>query len=229
MKLGSSSPGLVPCIEDLIAHREHRNRISGPSLLAAFDQTCEVPYPDVLSIHSGDTASAHEDDRDPALDTCFTTYSSAVSPSGQCKCWEGPELLGSPHDGGTSGHAEFLATTLAEHRQHLASAKSSKKKCDVNSYTGKEKSIDEVSDITSKLSNAQLAKVAASPTLEYPHLFSSTPSSSGKDGNAQRLQLNFSTKWTVYLKALIFHIFRILRKFVREAALAVPCCNTESS
>lgn len=46
-----------------------------------------------------------------------------------------------------------------------------------------------MSDITSKLSNAQLEKVTASPTLKLPHLFSSTPNSSGKAGNAQRRQL----------------------------------------
>ncbi|KAF8365109.1 hypothetical protein HHK36_032852 [Tetracentron sinense] len=34
---------------------------------------------------------------------------------------EGPELLQSGHDGGTSGHAESLAATLTEHRQHLSS------------------------------------------------------------------------------------------------------------
>lgn len=34
---------------------------------------------------------------------------------------EGPEILRSAQDGGTSGHAESLATTLAEHQQHLAS------------------------------------------------------------------------------------------------------------
>lgn len=34
---------------------------------------------------------------------------------------EGPELLRSVHDGSTSSHAESLATTLAEHRQHLDS------------------------------------------------------------------------------------------------------------
>ncbi|GJT56417.1 augmin subunit 6 [Tanacetum coccineum] len=33
---------------------------------------------------------------------------------------EGPDLLRSANDGGTSGHAESLAATLAEHRQHLA-------------------------------------------------------------------------------------------------------------
>jgi len=34
---------------------------------------------------------------------------------------EGPDILRSTHDGGGSGHAESLAATLAEHRQHLAS------------------------------------------------------------------------------------------------------------
>ncbi|GKC37562.1 augmin subunit 6 [Tanacetum coccineum] len=34
---------------------------------------------------------------------------------------EGPDLLRSANDGGTSGQAESLAATLAEHRQHLAS------------------------------------------------------------------------------------------------------------
>ncbi|PPD99514.1 hypothetical protein GOBAR_DD03467 [Gossypium barbadense] len=34
---------------------------------------------------------------------------------------EGPDILRSAHDGGTSGHAESLAATLAEHQQHLAS------------------------------------------------------------------------------------------------------------
>ena len=33
---------------------------------------------------------------------------------------DGPELLSSGQDG-TGGHAESLAATLAEHRQHLAS------------------------------------------------------------------------------------------------------------
>lgn len=34
---------------------------------------------------------------------------------------EGPEILRSGHDGSSSGHAESLAATLAEHQQHLAS------------------------------------------------------------------------------------------------------------
>lgn len=34
---------------------------------------------------------------------------------------EGPELLRSTHDGGTTGHSESLVATLSEHRQHLTS------------------------------------------------------------------------------------------------------------
>ncbi|PSS35272.1 AUGMIN subunit like [Actinidia chinensis var. chinensis] len=47
-------------IEDLIAHREHRYRISGSSLLAAMDQSSEIPYTDVLSVHPGN----HLDDKE---------------------------------------------------------------------------------------------------------------------------------------------------------------------
>lgn len=34
---------------------------------------------------------------------------------------DGPDILRSAQDGGTSGHAESLSSTLAEHQQHLAS------------------------------------------------------------------------------------------------------------
>ncbi|KAI3919268.1 hypothetical protein MKW98_030404 [Papaver atlanticum] len=313
-------------IEDLIAHREHRYRISGSSLLAAMDQSCQVPYPDVLSIHSGDTASTHADDREPVngsvsthIQTSEEVLSRVDDRSGRVhptvdiaeilRRWthalqrihkqslhlvkandgEGPELLRSPHDGGTSGHAEFLATTLAEHRQHLASIKvlvnqlkeaapaiknsiaelqeevnsisstlppmtnhqvRSTSPIQAQSSSGRiaEKSIDEVSDITSKLSNAQLEKVTASPTLKLPHLFSSTPNSSGKAGNAQRRQLISQVNQVENVaevkpldqslpnsqvdslpQGIDFSYVQNLRRSVREAALAAPCCNTESS
>ncbi|KAI3855004.1 hypothetical protein MKW92_053372 [Papaver armeniacum] len=313
-------------IEDLIAHREHRYRISGSSLLAAMDQSCQVPYPDVLSIHSGDTASTHADDREPVngsvsthIQTSEEVLSRVDDRSGRVhptvdiaeilRRWthalqrihkqslhlvkandgEGPELLRSPHDGGTSGHAEFLATTLAEHRQHLASIKvlvnqlkeaapaiknsiaelqeevnsisstlppmtnhqvRSTSPIQAQSSSGRiaEKSIDEVSDITSKLSNAQLEKVTASPALKLPHLFSSTPNSSGKAGNAQRRQLISQVNQVENVaevkpldqslpnsqvdslpQGIDFSYVQNLRRSVREAALAAPCCNTESS
>lgn len=51
-------------IEDLIAHREHRYRISGSSLLAAMDQSSQIPYTDVLTVQPGDLASGHLDDKE---------------------------------------------------------------------------------------------------------------------------------------------------------------------
>ncbi|CAM8962511.1 unnamed protein product [Rhodiola kirilowii] len=50
-------------IEDLIAHREHRYRISGSSLLAAMDQSSQIPYTDVLFPHSGDSATTQSDEQ----------------------------------------------------------------------------------------------------------------------------------------------------------------------
>ncbi|KAF8399881.1 hypothetical protein HHK36_015751 [Tetracentron sinense] len=160
-------------IEDLIAHREHRYRISGSSLLAAMDQSSQVSYSDILSVQPGDLALAHADDREPmngsfanvnmeklnsSLDSTHLqvndeTISWVDDRSGRIhptvdiaeilRRWthalqrihkqllhlvyaranngEGPELLQSGHDGGTSGHAESLAATLTEHRQHLSS------------------------------------------------------------------------------------------------------------
>ncbi|KAF2605773.1 hypothetical protein F2Q68_00044679 [Brassica cretica] len=48
-------------IEDLIAHREHRYRISGSALLAAMDQSSQVPRAELLSAHSDDSASLADD------------------------------------------------------------------------------------------------------------------------------------------------------------------------
>ena len=51
-------------IEDLIAHMEHRYRISGSSLLAAMDQSSQIPHTDVLTVQSSDLASGHLDGRE---------------------------------------------------------------------------------------------------------------------------------------------------------------------
>ncbi|KAK1322150.1 hypothetical protein QJS10_CPA03g00274 [Acorus calamus] len=55
-------------IEDLIAHREHRYRISGTSLLAAMDQTSQVSY------QPGDVVPTPADDQDK-IDGSFNTVS----------------------------------------------------------------------------------------------------------------------------------------------------------
>lgn len=158
-------------IEDLIAHREHRYRISGSSLLAAMDQSSQVPYSDVLSVQPNDLPTTHMDDKEQSdgsyvnanreklkksLDSSHSqvndeTISRVDDRSGRVqptvdvaeiiRRWthalqrihkqslhlaktndgEGPEILRSTQDGGTSGHAESLAATLSEHQQHLAS------------------------------------------------------------------------------------------------------------
>ncbi|XP_030924521.1 AUGMIN subunit 6-like [Quercus lobata] len=158
-------------IEDLIAHRELRYRISGSSLLAAMDQSSQVPHSDVLSVQPSDLPTTHMDDKEQSggsyvnvnretlkknLDSSHSqvndeTVSRVDDRSGRVqptvdvaeiiRRWthalqrihkqslhlakandgEGPEILRNTQDGGTSGHAESLAATLAEHQQHLAS------------------------------------------------------------------------------------------------------------
>ncbi|KAG7985812.1 hypothetical protein I3843_03G046300 [Carya illinoinensis] len=158
-------------IEDLIAHREHRYRISGSSLLAAMDQSSQVSYSDVLSVEPGDLHSTWMDEKEQSdgihvnsnreklkknVDSSNSqlndgTLSRVDDRSGRVqptvdvaeiiRRWthalqrihkqslhlakanngEGPEILRTSQDGGTGGHAESLAATLAEHQQHLAS------------------------------------------------------------------------------------------------------------
>ncbi|KAK8587752.1 hypothetical protein V6N12_022230 [Hibiscus sabdariffa] len=134
-------------IEDLIAHREHRYRISGSSLLAAMDQSSQVPYTDALSVQSGDLDNKEQNDtqdNEEALSRVDDRSGRAhqtVDVAEIIRCWthalqrihkqslqlakandgEGPDILRSAHDGRTSGHAESLAATLTEHQQHLAS------------------------------------------------------------------------------------------------------------
>ncbi|XP_010528189.1 PREDICTED: AUGMIN subunit 6 [Tarenaya hassleriana] len=264
-------------IEDLIAHREHRYRISGSALLAAMDQSSQVPRADLLSVQSDDPASALTDDKELSDGSYVSMHGEGInsfdSPNSQAsdetlsriddRCgrvnqtvdvaeiirrWthalqrihkqslllakandgEGPDILRTEHDGGTSGHAESLAATLAEHQQHLASfqvlinqlkevapaIQKSIAECTekVNSlpptlppvtrshsqatnplplrtrpsFPATDGVSNDIADLTSKMSNVQLEKVSASPTLKLPQLFSSTPTSSGKGGNAQK-------------------------------------------
>ncbi|KAK8693288.1 hypothetical protein V6N13_070877 [Hibiscus sabdariffa] len=137
-------------IEDLIAHREHRYRISGSSLLAAIDQSSQVPHMETLSIQSGDLDNKEQNDG-YHTQVNEETLSQVDDRSGRAhqtvdiaeiiRRWthalqrihkqsvqlakandgEGPDILRSAHDGGMSGHAESLAATLTEHQQHLAS------------------------------------------------------------------------------------------------------------
>ncbi|ESQ46886.1 hypothetical protein EUTSA_v10027657mg [Eutrema salsugineum] len=262
-------------IEDLIAHREHRYRISGSALLAAMDQSSQVPRAELLSAHSDDSSLSLADDKElsdgsyanmheHSLGDSFETTSQAsdetvsrvddrggrinqtVDVAEIIRRWthalqrihkqslqlakandgDGPDILRTANDGGTSGHVESLAATLTEHQQHLASfqvlinqlkevspaIQKSISECTekVNSLpptlppatrsNGQAASLlqsqgsgritegvsNDVAELTSAMSNVQLEKVSASPTLKLPQLFSSTPTSSGKGGNAQK-------------------------------------------
>lgn len=62
----------------------------------------------------------------------------------------------------------------------------------LSNYIIQESSTDDISELTSRMSNVQLDKVSVSPsTLKLPQLFSMTPSS-GKAGNVQRRHGNAS-------------------------------------
>ncbi|KAK9734981.1 hypothetical protein RND81_04G175400 [Saponaria officinalis] len=153
-------------IEDLIAHREHRYRISGSALLAGMDQSSQV-----LLGQPGDQAAVHLEEKEQndgpntymnsemprsSVDSSQSqlseeTFSRVDDKTGRghptvdvaeiLRRWthalqrihkqslqmakandgEGPDILRSTQEGSSNGHAESLATTLAEHRQHLAS------------------------------------------------------------------------------------------------------------
>ncbi|KAL9224922.1 hypothetical protein vseg_000902 [Gypsophila vaccaria] len=153
-------------IEDLIAHREHRYRISGSALLAGMDQSSQF-----LLGQPGDQAAVHVEDKEQingpnmytnsempitSVDSSQSqisddTFSRVDDKSGRghpnvdvaeiLRRWthalqrihkqslqlakandgEGPDILRSTQESSSIGHAESLAATLAEHRQHLAS------------------------------------------------------------------------------------------------------------
>lgn len=313
-------------IEDLIAHREHRYRISGSALLAGVDQSSQV----LLGKH-GDQSTAHPDEKEQIegstnlnRDMPRTSVDSSHSQTNEesrvddrtgrghptvdvaeiLRRWthalqrihkqslqlakandgEGPEILRSTQVGGT-GHAECLAATLVEHRQHLASIQVlinqlkevapaiqnsiAELTDEVNTVSsslplmnkrpgqsnlpvqgqsnGKTGRNDDITEVTSKMSNVHLEKVVASPTLKLPPLFSLTPNSTGKGGNTQKSITssvshgdNLSERKSID-SALLNNAIDILpqdteslnvqkfKRSVREAALAIKSCDYESS
>ncbi|KAJ6302134.1 hypothetical protein OIU77_016264 [Salix suchowensis] len=315
-------------IEDLIAHREHRYRISGSSLLSAMDQSSQVSYSDnhlddkehsdisyvngnkekskssldSSHIQVNDEMHSRVDDRggrvQPTVDVAeiirrWTHALQRVHKQSlllaKANDGEGPDILRSVLDGGTSGHAESLAATLAEHQQHLSSfqglidqlnevvptiqnsiSECTEKVNNVSSsqppmakHCGRatspiqaqssgrtlETSSDNVAEVTSKISTVQLYKVSASPpALKLPQLFSLTPNSSGKGANLQKRQMLASQ--TIQMENLSErnsldkplsnnrldnpshdgdNFIQNLKRSVREAALSMQSCNSESS
>ncbi|XP_057766979.1 AUGMIN subunit 6 isoform X2 [Salvia miltiorrhiza] len=303
-------------IEDLIAHREHRYRISGSALLAAMDQSSLVSSASMTSqqLDNEETESSQTDvitenkneEKFSRLDDRNTRGQPTVDIAEVLRRWthalqrihkqslqlskandgEGPELLRSGHDGDTSSHAESLAATLAEHRQHLDSIQVlinqlkdvaptiqnsiSELTEEVNSISSNlppvmnfrsnspiqaqssgrtlESGVDEVAEITSRLSSIQIENVSASPpTLKLPPLFSSTPTS-GKGVNMQKRHnmAQGNPAETIMDKTFVekppsnSHMdnsthdedilsLQYLKRSVREAALLSKTSNSESS
>ncbi|XP_047950813.1 AUGMIN subunit 6 [Salvia hispanica] len=304
-------------IEDLIAHREHRYRISGSALLAAMDQSSLVSSSSMTSQQLGNeetessrtdvTTESKNEEKYSRLDDRNTRGQPTVDIAEVLRRWthalqrihkqslqlskandgEGPQLLQSGHDGDTSSHAESLAATLAEHRQHLDSIQVlinqlkdvaptiqnsiSELTEEVNSISSNpppvmnfrlnspiqtqssgrtlESSVDDVAEITSRLSSIQIENVSASPpTLKLPPLFSSTPCSSGKGVNMQK---RHNMAQVIPAEAIIDKKFvenppsnshmdnpthdedilslQYLKRSVREAALLSKRSNSESS
>ncbi|XP_073006591.1 AUGMIN subunit 6-like [Typha latifolia] len=299
-------------IEDLIAHREHRYRISGSSLLAAMDLSSSVPYSEVLSVRAGELSPAmdHQDQMDAFQHQATNESLSRVDDKGGrvhstvdvaevIRRWthalqrihrqslhlakandgEGPELLRSAADSNGNGHAESLTTTLAEHRQHLASVQGlidqlkeavpamqksiSELTDEVNSISSStmdahlpiqspnaagpiESCSDEVVEMTSKLSSVYVEKVAVSPSLKLPHLFSITPNLSGKGMHAtkqhavsiQTNQENVTARKSITQSSVNVPLMshpqdsdsnyaQDIKRSVRDAALSRPPSNSE--
>ncbi|KAJ6424024.1 hypothetical protein OIU84_024909 [Salix udensis] len=315
-------------IEDLIAHREHRYRISGSSLLSAMDQSYQVSYSDKHSddkehsdgsyvngngekskssmdsshLQVNDEILSRVDDRggrvQPTVDVAeiirrWTHALQRVHKQSlllaKANDGEGPDILRSALNGGTSGHAESLAATLAEHQQHLGSfqglidqlnevvptIQNSISECTekVNNISSSQPPMakhrgratspiqaqssgrtletrsDNVAEVTSKISTVLLDKVSASPpALKLPQLFSLTPNSSGKAANLQKRQMLASQ--TIQMENLSErnsldkplsnncldnpsqdgdNFAQNLKRSVREAALSMQSCNSESS
>ncbi|KAJ3701730.1 hypothetical protein LUZ61_005435 [Rhynchospora tenuis] len=228
-------------IEDAIAHREHRYRISGTSLLAAMQRGSQDALsapagelsPQAVSPQINDVSSSTSDDRTglvhPTVDVTeiLRRWTHALQRIHKQSLYlakanggEGPDLLRDASDGDRSGHAESLSSTLAEHRQHLVSIQGlinqlkeaiptiqksiTELTGEVNAISGSttdevnssglgfsmktpntENGLDELADMSSKLSTLQIEK-PPSPAPKLPYLFSMTPNPAGKGMNTPK-------------------------------------------
>ncbi|KAL0395750.1 UNVERIFIED_CONTAM: AUGMIN subunit [Sesamum calycinum] len=253
-------------IEDLIAHREHRYRISGSSLLAAMDQSSLVPStnlaPQHLDNEETESSQADVNKESKSMSECSITCGNeekfsrvdekssrghpTVDIAEVLRRWthalqrihkqslqlakandgDGPDLLRSVHDGGTSSHAESLTETLTEHRQHLDSIQvlinqlkdvAPTLQNSISELTDEESGNDEVVEMTSRLSSIQLEKSLAQinsiETCKDKNSLEKPPSNSHVD--------NQPDEDIVFLQNL--------KRSVREAALSSQSCNLESS
>ncbi|GJT48323.1 augmin subunit 6 [Tanacetum coccineum] len=281
-------------IEDLIAQREHRYRISGSSLLAAMDESTQVSSSN-LDKDQADRSQAivNRENVNESLSTCHSQTNDEKSSwiddrSGRGQPtvdiaevlmrWthalqrihkqslhlakandgEGPDLLRSANDGGTSGHAESLAATLAQHRQYLARLKSGHMhpitlvpaQVLVNQLKGVgpaiQNSISELSDpqVTNYHRRSMVVVLynicSSNPAaLKLPPLFSLTPNSAAKiykkQAQVNNNQMdNVSENLLLPNSHVVIHdnendYIRNFKKSVREEALSTRSSNMAQS
>ncbi|XP_044949623.1 AUGMIN subunit 6 isoform X3 [Hordeum vulgare subsp. vulgare] len=199
-------------IEDLIAHREHRYRISGSQLLAAMDTSSSVPPSELLSARAGETSQILDKQEQislfqgkeealPRLDDRNGRVQQTVDVAEILRRWTHALQRihkQSLHLGLINQLKEAIPamqqsiTELSEEVNSVPSNSmgqtNSRQLLSVqNTVLGRpEESSGGVSEMTSKLCSTQISKAGSSPALKLPPLFSLTPSSSGKGTQIQR-------------------------------------------
>ncbi|KAF7057666.1 hypothetical protein CFC21_064875 [Triticum aestivum] len=189
-------------IEDLIAHREHRYRISGSQLLAAMDTSSSIPHSELLSARAGETSQILDKQEQislfqgkeealPILDDRNGRVQQTVDVAEILRRWT--HALQRIH----KQSLHLAKANDGEGPELLRSASDSETSSHADSLTATlaehrqhlvsiQESSGEVSEVTSKLCSAQIGKAGSSPALKLPPLFSLTPSSSGKGAQTQR-------------------------------------------
>ncbi|KAF2316476.1 hypothetical protein GH714_041817 [Hevea brasiliensis] len=201
-------------IEDLIAHREHRYRISGSSLLSAMDQSSQGPFPDT---HLGDKEendgsninvnreklknnldSSHlqaNGDTESLVDDRGGRVHTSVDVAEIIRRWthalqrihKQSLHLAKANDG--EGPDLLRSAHEAGASGHVESLAATLAEHQQHLASFQESSSDDFAEMTSKMSTFHLDKASASPpALKLPQLFSLTPNSSGKGGNMQKRQ-----------------------------------------
>ncbi|KAF7071343.1 hypothetical protein CFC21_076685 [Triticum aestivum] len=189
-------------IEDLIAHREHRYRISGSQLLAAMDTSSSIPHSELLSARAGETSQILDKQEQislfqgkeealPRLDDRNGRVQQTVDVAEILRRWT--HALQRIH----KQSLHLAKANDGEGPELLRSASDSETSSHADSLTATlaehrqhlvsiQESSGEVSEMTSKLCSTQIGKAGSSPALKLPPLFSLTPSSSGKGAQTQR-------------------------------------------
>ncbi|KAL6552916.1 hypothetical protein OROGR_006758 [Orobanche gracilis] len=204
-------------IEDLIAHCEHRYRISGSSLLAAMDNSSSfssmTPHLDSEEDESSQEGLNKEyitkleisltngnEEKNYRVDENSTRGQPTVDIAEILRRWthalqrihKQSLQLAKANDGDGPELLRGVPDGSASSHTESLAATLAEHRQHLDSIQRKtpESGINEVVELASGLSSVQLEKLTASPpTLKLPPLFSSTPTSSGKGGNMQKRQI----------------------------------------